>query len=192
MTAHEPAWITRLERAPSDPAPKVDTALLIDYPVELGLRREERRHDLLREFQLITYGVHDHHEQVTVPRRLLALADEMTQRFGIMIEQHTLELEKAMAQGDDQVVLRYPLSDEARNLEIEFAKAMEDSDAYCRDEALMTVAPAPEIYALRRWIAEEVVHQYDGHQPRAWGDFLAELATEMDSTPDGDGSTPHP
>ena len=151
-----------------------EEALLVDYPVEIGLQRQEWRHGLLREFQLITYGNHEHPEHLRVPLRLLALADEMTLRYGRLIEEHTAELERALAAGAARAILRYPLLPGVRALEIQFAKVMEESDAYCREQRLMTLPPSAETYSLRRWVIEEVVRQYDGEPPRAWPEFLAD------------------
>ena len=175
----QPLWITRLEESVAADAPSTDQALLLDYPVESGLERQEWRHDLLREFQLITYGSHDQPEHLKVPLRLLALADEMTSRYGRLIEEHTDELERALAAGLPRAILRYPLLPGVRELEIQFAKVMEESDRYCRQEALMTLSPSPETYAIRRWVIEEVVRQYDGHPPRSWLDFVAEVEREQ-------------
>lgn len=176
-----PGWITRLERVTQAPASNVEEALLVDYPVELGLRRQEWRYGLLREYQLITYSVHDQHDvDFNVPRRLLALADEMTVRYGRLVEEHTAELERALAAGTDRIILRHPLHQAAVMMEIEFAKAMEESDAYCREQALMTLAPASDTYDLRRWVIEELVRQYYGHAARPWPEFLAELEAEKD------------
>lgn len=150
----------------------------MDYPVAAGLRRAEYRHGLLREYQLITFGVHEHRSELNVPRRLLALADDITMRYGHLIERHTAQLEDATAAGAEAVVLRYPLAAASVQLEVEFARALEASDAYCRDEALMTLEPTPETYCLRRWVVEELVAQYTGAAPRPWPDFLADLDRE--------------
>jgi hypothetical protein len=56
---------------------------------------------------------------------------------------------------------------------------MEESDHYCRQQALMTLGPSAETYAIRRWVIEEVVRQYDGHPPRSWPDFVAEVEREQ-------------
>lgn len=173
VTAGEAPWIRRLEQSVAAEKPQAEEALLVDYPVEYGLQRQEWRHGLLREFQLITYSNHEQPEHLRVPLRLLALADEMTLRYGRLIEEHTTELERALAAGSPRTVLRYPLLPGVRTIEIQFARVMEESDAYCREQALMTLGPTPETYALRRWVIEEVVHQYDGNPPRSWPDFLA-------------------
>lgn len=168
-------WLDQLPTFRNGHPPAVEEALLVDYPVAAGLRRQEYRHGLLREFQLITFGVHEHCDELTVPRRLLALADEMTSCYGQLIEQHTAQLEDAMAAGDRTVVLRYPLAPAAVELEVELAWAMEESDAYCRDEALITIEPTEEAYLLRRWVVEEVARQYHGSPPRSWPEFLADV-----------------
>lgn len=179
VTLLDASWIARLEEAPASPRPRTEEALLLDYPVELGLQRQEWRHGLLREFQLITYGNHDQPEHLRVPLRLLALADEMTLRYGRLIEEHTAELERALAAGAERTVLRYPLVPGVRSIEIQFAKVMEESDAYCREQALMTLGPTRETYALRRWSVEEIVRQYDGESPRSWPAFISEFQGEM-------------
>lgn len=176
-----PAWISRLELAMQTPGSNVEEALLVDYPVETGLSRQEWRHGLLREYQLITHGAHDQHElELHIPRRLLALADQITERYGRLIEQHTAELERALAAGTDRIVLRYPLQPGAVTMEIEFAKAMEESDAYCRGQALMTLEPSPVSYQLRRWVVEELTRQHHGEPPRAWPEFLRELDSQRE------------
>jgi hypothetical protein len=166
-------WLRALERADVRESPASDQVVLLGYPVALGRLQYEWTSDLLREFQLILHGAEQHGEVPPVLRRLLTFADEITTKYGVQMAEPEAELDRAFAAGEECTVLRYPLFPVSRGILLDFARTMEEADAYCREAALITLAPSPELYALRRWIVEEFIRQYDGAPPRSWRDVTA-------------------
>jgi hypothetical protein len=160
-------WIEALDRpdAPVDPAGAA--AILVDYPVVLGGVMNERTVDLLRELQLMTSGGSSHPE-VGVVRELRDLAAHTTAVWGDRLAEPNVELRRALAAGLATTNLEYPMAPGMRRSVLDYARMMETIDDYCRRAALMTLAPAPDVYALRRWTVEEFVRQFDGLAPRPW------------------------
>jgi hypothetical protein len=160
-------WIRVLDRDDAPVAPRVPEAVLANYPVALGAAQNERTNDLLREFQLM--GAAGTHEgALPALARLEALAKDMMVKYGPQLIEPAAELQRAISAHEATTVLRYPLVPITRSIILDYAHMMEDIDAYCRDAALMTLQPSPEIYALRRWTVEEFVRQYDGLAARPW------------------------
>jgi hypothetical protein len=105
---------------------------------------------------------------VPVLARLELLAEELMARYGPDLTEPSPELRRAISAHEATTTLRYPLFPVTRAIILDYARMMEGIDASCRDAALMTLQPSPEIYALRRWTVEEFVRQYDGLDPRPW------------------------
>ena len=165
MSAGE--WIRVLERADAPSEPLVPEAVLLNYPVALGAAQSERSQDLLREFQLMAAaGAHEGASSALA--RLELLAEELMAKYGPDFAEPPAELRRAIRAQEARTVLRYPLFPITRSIILDYARMMEGIDASCRDAAMMTLQPSPELYALRRWTVEEFVRQYDGRDPRPW------------------------
>ena len=166
----ERAWIDALVRPDPPARPQQAEALLVDYPVALGCRQREDVAGLLRELQLVVIGARDHAEEMNAPRRLLALAEGITQAYAPQLDPAEAELDRAHAAGEEQTVLRYELLPVSRDVVLQYAVAMAEVDEFCRQAALMTPPTPPVMLELRRWTVEEFVRQYDGQPPRPWGE----------------------
>ncbi len=164
-----------LVRADAPSHPVAEEALLVDYPVALGCRQREEVAGLLRELQLIVIGSRHPEVEMSVPLRLLALAEGITAAYGAQLDPAEAELDRAAAAGEDATVLRYELLPVSRDIVLQYAVAMAGVDEFCRLAALITLATPPELLELRRWTVEELVRQYDGEPPRPW-DQRARLA----------------
>jgi len=162
-------WLQALERPDPPGQPAVPEVTLEGYPVDLGWRYREHMAEMLRELRLIVVAAREaRDEPPQVPQRLLALADELVERYAADMAHPAELLEKAVVDGTDRIDLRYPLLPESRTVLLEYARTMEEVDAFSWSESMITVAPDDRVYALRRWIVEEFVHQYDGRPPRRW------------------------
>jgi hypothetical protein len=165
MSASE--WIRVLEEAVAPVEPLAPEAVLINYPVALGAAQSERSNDLLREFQLMAAaGAHEGASSALA--RLELLAEELMARYGPDFAEPPAELLRAIQAREEATVLRYPLFPITRSIILDYARMMEGIDVSCREAAMMTLQPSPALYALRRWIVEEFVRQYDGLDPRPW------------------------
>jgi hypothetical protein len=162
------AWIDELERLPVGDRPAAPEVRLLDYPVQLGVRQQTRTADLMRELQLIELDTERQPSATSTPERLLAFATDLYDAFGPALEQPREELESAFAGGVAAIEQRYPLVPASRATMLIYARLMERADEFSRSGLVMSLAPDPEIYALRRWTVEEFVRQYAGLAPRSW------------------------
>ncbi len=175
IDGERPQWIDALSRPDAPSHPIAEDALLVDYPVALGCRQREEVAGLLRELQLVVIGSRRPETEMSVPLRLLALAEGITATYGAQLDPAEAEMDRAAAAGEDTTVLRYQLLPVSREVVLQYAVAMAEVDEFCRRAALITLATAPVMLELRRWTVEEFVRQYDGEPPRPW-DQRARLA----------------
>ena len=77
-----PTWLDDLEALPERAAPAADAVRLLDYPVALGIRQEERTIELVRELQLIALDARGDHRASSVHARLVAFATSVSAQKG--------------------------------------------------------------------------------------------------------------
>ncbi len=169
-------WIDALVRPDAPSHPIAADALLVDYPVALGCRQRQEVAGLLRELQLVVIGSRHPETEMSVPLRLLALAEGITASYGAQLDPAEAEMDRAAAAGEDTTVLRYELLPVSRDVVLQYAVAMAEVDEFCRQATLITLATPPVLMELRRWTVEEFVRQYDGAAPRPW-DQRARIAS---------------
>ncbi len=160
-------WIEAFARPDAPVEPASATFVLLNYPVALGGVMNERTVDLLRELQLMTSDA-DAAAEVGVAAELKDLAAYVTAIWGDRLSEPNAELRRALERGIATTDLEYPMTTGMRTTVLDYARMMETIDDYCRRAALMTLAPEPDVYALRRWTVEEFVRQFDGLAPRPW------------------------
>lgn len=136
-------------------------------------RTSSAHHDeLFREFALVVArpgeGGHE------VPARLLALIERLNERFSSFTASPDAELQAAIERGDDSIDLTYRVPKATREAVIELADLLAAADEYCRNGALLTIAPPPEAVRFRDWYLDEFLAQIDGSPPVPWPQFDAE------------------
>jgi hypothetical protein len=161
-----PDWIDELESRSAPDRPATAEIRLIGYPVALASRQQQQTVEMMREFQLITLGEPETH----VLRELVDFAATMWADWGDALTGPRNELDRALAAGEEHTELRYPARVESRAEILRYARLMEQADAYCRGGELISLGASSDVYALRRWLVEEFVRQYDGEPPRPWSD----------------------
>ena len=174
------AWIDELEQLPAGTHPATGEVRLVDYPVQLGVRQQNRTADLMRELQLIELDASNNPGGTSTPERLLTFATDLYDAFGPALEEPRDELERAYTGGVAAIEQRFRLVPASRATMLIYARLMEQADEYCRSGLIMNLAPDPEVYALRRWTVEEFVRQYAGLAPRPWGEARRELGDQRD------------
>jgi hypothetical protein len=163
-----PAWLDDLEALPDRAAPAADTVRLVDYPVALGIRQEERTIELMRELQLIALDTRADEQASSVHARLVTFATSMSATYGPALSAPRIELERAHEAGEQRTEVHYPLRRESAAQMLTYARLMEEADAFCAAGEVISLAPDAEVYALRRWTVEEFLRQYHGAAPRPW------------------------
>jgi hypothetical protein len=171
VTRVAPAWLDDLEALPERTAPAADAVRLLDYPVALGIRQEERTIELVRELQLIALDAGADEQTLSVHARLVAFATSMSATYGPALSAPRTELERAYEAGEQRTEVRYPLQQDSAAQMLTYARLMEEADDFCVAGEVISLAPDAEVYALRRWTVEEFIRQYHGAAPRPWPGF---------------------
>ena len=140
----------------------------------MGLFRQARDHgaDLVREFELLRMSNHAFHD---VPRRLLALAAELTERFGEFTVGAEAELADAETRGDPEIDVIYRIPPAAAEGATRFEQLLDEADDYCRaGQELLTLAAPPETVVFRHWFLGQFVAQISGGPPTPWPEYRGE------------------
>lgn len=161
-------WIERLASHTHREDPAAAEAVLVRYPLALGQRESDRAEKLLAELADVTETNATAPRRLRAPRRLLELADELTTQHGPTLEAARRSRDEAVQAGLATADLHYPLVPGIPAILIEYARLMDQIDVYCRAGTLRTPVTPVDLYALRQWVVEEFVRQYDGHEPRPW------------------------
>lgn len=138
---------------------------LLRYPLRLGMRASEHYEDVFREFALLAAA--EPRASDSVPTRLLALVDTLGRRYARQ-QHHEEEREQAFLRGetcrDMTILMPAPALEAARELDA----MLDEADDFCRDGALLTLAPAADVVAFRRWYLRECVEQVAGGAASPW------------------------
>lgn len=140
-------------------------------------REASAHHDeLFREFALILGSTPEvGHE---VPGRLLALIEELTERFGGFTTEARATIDEALERGDDAIDLVYHVPPETKEAVIRFGELLAQADQYCSQGALLTIGPPPDAVAFRDWYLSEFATQIDGGPPTPWPEYRARSFTQ--------------
>jgi hypothetical protein len=132
--------------------------------------RAAAQHDeLFREFALVLTGEPSPGHEV--PARLLALVEELNERFGNFTSAPQATMDAAFDRGDEAVDLTFLVPPEVKDAAIRFGELLAAADEYCRNGELLTLAPPPDAVAFRDWYLGEFTAQIDGGPPTPWPEF---------------------
>jgi anti-anti-sigma factor len=149
-------------------------------PVELHQQATAAGDALRREFTLLVAERDSPHD---VPARLLALADELTQRFATLGDPAQEAVLAAAAAGRTTADAVYEVPPEAVEACERLRAMLAEADEYCRQgDELLTLAPSEELIAYRHWFLDQFAEQVAGRPARAWAD-VAPRATRADEPP---------
>ena len=155
------------DEAGPGPAPDATDALpvrLVGVPVRLALANDANLDDVIREFQVLTMS--DKETAHPVPRPLIRLAEEILERaFEPRLEAREAARAAAAAGQrlfDLTMVVPAELVPDLWHLTL----VLEQVTGYCRQGALLSLAPSEELAAYRRWWVSEVERQVHGARPR--------------------------
>lgn len=140
---------------------------LLGLPVEIHRAASEHSDELQREFALLRVQQSDA-ETSDVPARLLALIDDLGERFAGFTESTEADLEDAMDRGDESIDLVFRVPPAAKEAAEALGALLDEADDFCRTGGLMTLATPASALAYRRWYLEEFTRQIDGLPPAPW------------------------
>lgn len=154
------------------PAEALVEVRLLAMPLAAYRRAAEHNDDLLREFALIKGNQPDGGR--AVPARLLALIEELTDRYRPFTAAPTAARAEAMARGAERVDLVYRVPPHAKQACLELGALLDEADDFCRaGQDLLTLATPPDALAFRRWFLGEFVRQIDGAPPTPFAQAAA-------------------
>ena len=135
-------------------------------PVDVYQRAAEHNDELMREFALVRgEGGTD---SASVPARLLALVDEMRERFAGFTAQAGTDLDEAVARGDTTLDLLYLVPPAAGRGAADLDHLLDEADRFCQAGDLLTLTAPPDVVAFRRWFLREFASQAAGRPPVPW------------------------
>lgn len=150
---------------------------LVGFPLRVWLAAQEHHEELMREFALLAMASATGSD---VPLRLLALVEELTQRFAGSAQAVEAARDAAVERGEEFADLVYRAPREAREASIALDRMLEEADDFCRaGERLLTLATPHPALAFRRWYLAELVRQIDGLPPRPWPGVGEALAIDV-------------
>lgn len=139
------------------------------YPLRLGVRASQHYEEVFREFALLAAS--RQHDDESVPVRLLALIDALGRRYA---RQHALEEERdaALRRGELERDFTIQVPASAAEASLVLGAMLDETDEFCRDGTLLTLAAPDEVVAFRRWYLEQVVDQVAGRPAQPWAGEL--------------------
>ena len=134
--------------------------------IDLRDYSETREHHdgLFREFAIISLDT----DAASPPARLLALIDEVRDRYATFTAGPRSELLEALARGDEHVDIAFVAPRDMGESAQRFLDLLEEADEFCRRGDLLTMDTPPVAAAFRRWYLGELVRQARGDAPRPW------------------------
>ena len=147
---------------PDDPMVEVS---LLRYPLRVGLRASAHYEEVFREFALLAASTPT--DPDSIPARLLALVDALGRRYARQ-ERHEAERDEAVRRGETHrdFVIAVPRS--AAEASAALSVMLDETDDFCREGVLLTLASPPDVVAFRRWYLEEIIAQIGGAAPTPW------------------------
>jgi len=149
---------------------------LIDVPVGLHARSQERAAELIREMYLIEQARHhdvgaDQPEHA-LPGRLIELIDALTGQYGGFTVQQDREMLDAISRGLASIELVYRVPRAAGDAALRLMEMLDEVDKYClQGRHLLTLATPPELVRYRHWYLREFAGQLAGSEPTPWPEF---------------------
>ena len=139
------------------------TVRFIGMPVKVFAHHRSWYEEVRRELRLLalTHGS-DYPVAQEVSELTLQVEQERRQASGIEV------LERAMVEGADRVDLEYVVPASAAETMSRLGELFRQVDVFCREQLLLTLAPTPQMLALRVWYLGEFGRQARGEEPLPW------------------------
>jgi anti-sigma regulatory factor (Ser/Thr protein kinase) len=146
---------------------------LIGMPVQVFVAYRLWYEELRRELRLLalTHG-EDYPLAVEISDLTLQVASERRQARGVE------KLDQAVADGLVSVDLEYDVPVTTADTMGRVLALLEQADAFCEEQRLLTLAPSPQQQQVRRWYHGEFARQGRGEPPVPWpGTYTVESRT---------------
>jgi hypothetical protein len=151
------------------------TVTLLRYPLRLGQRATEHYSEVFREFALLAADVpvhvDDRRHGDDVPARLLALVDALGRAYPPQ-QAHEDERAAALTLGERERDLAVTVPASAADASQTLGEMLDETDTFCREGKLLTLAASEDVAAFRRWYLAQVIDQVAGRPPVPWSGVL--------------------
>jgi len=151
LSAHEP-------EPEDDSAQQLYTVRLGDVPTDLLLSAKSHVDNVVREFTLAATGARSG-ATGAVPDAVAALIDTVVHGFAGARQAIKRQALAAAEAGRDRVRLELTLPVTSAAAGEQYLRALDETDAYCRAQRLLTLESPPQHRVFRRWYVEELVTQ---------------------------------
>ena len=139
---------------------------ILGLPIDLIERTRLHYEALRRELTLIALSSPDTKD--ALPAGLLAIVEQMDERFSTLTPGEAEKIDAARARGDVTVDLEFDVPPSAGTDSTALATLIDEADHFARDGTLLTLAAPPECVDFRRWYLREFARQVDGEPPIPW------------------------
>jgi hypothetical protein len=154
--------------SPEDVDGELVQVRLLNFPLRLFVQAREHHDELLREFALLALRPPVDRPGHTVPHRLLELVDILGRQYGASSERTDAARDAAIERGEIAADLTYALPVTAGAAVRTLHQLMEEADAFCVAEELLTLAATPLERRFRVWYIQQFVSQLEGAEPVPW------------------------
>jgi len=144
------------------------TVRLLNFPVRLHQIASEHSDELMREFALLALRPPTDRPGHTVPKRLLELVELLGRQYGAFGQEGDALRDHAAARGQAAVDLTYAVPRDLAPAMSQLHDLLEEADAFCESEQLLTLAASPLEREFRRWFIEQFTAQAAGAAPVPW------------------------
>lgn len=139
---------------------------LLRTPVRVFAAAREHHDDLMRELSLLALSASA--RPAGEPARLTELIQVLGGEFGAATARPTAEIEHALEAGWDTVDLVFTVPAGVVAAGARLQGLMDEADAFCRAEQLLTVRRTDVIRTFSHWYLEEFRRQVAGEPPSPW------------------------
>lgn len=144
---------------------------IIGLPPLLARQAQQHFDELRREFLHLANS--DESLRQDVPGRLLALSEDVRNRFGSFGDANSELMDAAADRGEAALDLTYQLPAGAGPAAAELDALLEEVDRYCESgDYLLTLKTPPRALAYRRWFLGQFVDQIDGQPPIPFSEWV--------------------
>jgi anti-sigma regulatory factor (Ser/Thr protein kinase) len=127
-----------------------------DVPTELLVAAKAHIDSLIREFALLASGAAGGATS-PVPRELMALIERVVGNFSEARQSIKKQALRAAERGEPRTELSLYLPLSAAEAGLAYLEALDEVDAYCRNEQMLTLETPPAHRLFRSWYVEELV-----------------------------------
>lgn len=135
---------------------------LLELPLPLHQRTVQHLDELQREFVYIAVEPGD------VPTRMLELGRRIRGDFEPFARGPRAALAAAVQAGTPEIDLEYRVPAAAAAAGRAVNDMLDEVDEFCERGGMLTLAPAPEVLAYRRWFFGQFAVQIGGDPPTPW------------------------